>query len=374
MVQPWSPTAKTQKRNPWQSMLVLALAAFFVAHFTLLSPSNLEEDFNGVRVIHPRDLLNFLKNETAPLAQSVPLDVPPSYSIRNMDFYSTDQNEPSFRMIARKSNLYQEQQLTHSRDARLELPDGTTLEAKEMAMWQDQDVTHLYGDVTVRFKDGLTVKTDYAEVLSRPQLRVQVPLTQRVVGTDTEPALRFESMGMTYSEADQGEIRLLSQVQVWIQGSPSTQVRSDFALYLPPLNRIQFQMMEGQPLARQFAKVTQPDLTILSRSIETQLFGSKIPKSQQRGGQIETITALGDVQIDDRHDPQHPAQGTSGKGVFTPEQNEILLTDFPQVYQDGDTITGDQILFNRERDIIEVKQSNAIYQRNNTNSGRSPKP
>lgn len=109
------------KRPKAQSFLLLALFAFFIAHFVLLSPSGLEEDFNGVRVIHPRDLLNFLKNEPEVIAKNIPTNIAPSYSIRGMRFFASVENRPNWKMISRKSNLYQAQELVHARDAELEI-------------------------------------------------------------------------------------------------------------------------------------------------------------------------------------------------------------------------------------------------------------
>jgi lipopolysaccharide transport protein LptA len=348
------------KKTQLQSLLLLALFAFFIAHFVLLSPAGLEEDFNGVRVIHPRDLLNFLKNESEVIARNIPTDVPPSYSIRDMRFFASVENRPNWKMISHKSNLYQAQQLVHSRDAQLELPDGTRLTAKEMVMWQIEDRTELYGDVTVLFPNGLVIRTEYAEVKSRPKLVVSVPMTEKVTGerNDRGTRVNFECYGLTYSEAENGDARMLSRVQVWVHGERQTHVQSDYALYQPKLSLLNFQMFEKQSLERQFVRVEQSDLTIRARSLENQIGGGTGPNRQ-----LEKITALGDVKINDRHDPEHVATGTAGKAIFYQVLNEIHLTDFPQVYQDGDTITGDVIVFNRNRDSIEVQQSNAIYNR-----------
>jgi lipopolysaccharide transport protein LptA len=354
------------KRSQVQSLLLLGLFAFFVAHFVLLSPSGLEEDFNGVRVIHPRDLLNFLKNEPYALARGIPTDIAPSYSIRTMNFYASNENEPSWHLNSRKSNLYQAQQLVHSRDAELTLPDGTKMLALEMAMWQAQDRTELYGDVRMLLPNGLSIKTEYAEIRNRPKLLITVPLTQKVIGhrVDGTSTLDFESMGLTHSEAENGDTRLLSQVQVWIKSDKQTQVKSDYALYQPTRGLLSFQMFEQQSIEKQFVRANQNDLLIRSRSLEIQLARrASTANSSSAPSEVEVITALGDVKIDDRHDPTHPATGTSGKALYYTGKNEIILTDYPQVYQDGDTITGDIIVFNRNQDSIEVKQSNAIYQR-----------
>jgi len=53
---------------------------------------------------------------------------------------------------------------------------------------------------------------------------------------------------------------------------------------------------------------------------------------------------------------------TGGRADFDSHKNVIVLTEYPQVYQDEDTVTGDKILLHRDTDIIEVEHSNAFSQ------------
>jgi lipopolysaccharide export system protein LptA len=52
--------------------------------------------------------------------------------------------------------------------------------------------------------------------------------------------------------------------------------------------------------------------------------------------------------------------GTGGRADFESQRNVIVLREFPQVYQDRDTVTGDVIIVHRDTDIVEVEHSNAF--------------
>jgi lipopolysaccharide transport protein LptA len=111
-------------------------------------------------------------------------------------------------------------------------------------------------------------------------------------------------------------------------------------------------MDENRPLAEQFVKVHQPDLDIKSRTLDANI---------EDGKQLHFINAHGDVSMRDAQDPLKISTSTSGKAVYNLLKNDVTLTEFPQVYQEGDTITGDLIIFHRTTDQVEAKQSNAIY-------------
>jgi lipopolysaccharide export system protein LptA len=51
---------------------------------------------------------------------------------------------------------------------------------------------------------------------------------------------------------------------------------------------------------------------------------------------------------------------TAGRAEFNTQDDVIRLTQFPQAYQDEDTVTGDVILMHRDNDIIEVENSNSF--------------
>jgi lipopolysaccharide export system protein LptA len=89
---------------------------------------------------------------------------------------------------------------------------------------------------------------------------------------------------------------------------------------------------------------------------------------------IRTVRALDDVKIEERPKPtdgesvsdlRHSREAkvryaTAGIAEFDSDKNLIILRDYPQVYQDRDTITGETIIVHRDSDLVEVDQSNAF--------------
>ena len=188
----------------------------------------------------------------------------------------------------------------------------------------------------------------------KPVTQIFIPTTQTVRGNKVDGAstVRFTSQGLQYKDESPKILKLSSQVHVEIQNEKLTQIDSDYANYLYEKGHLHFEMNEDKPLNEQFVKAHQVDLDLKSRTLEADL---------NQGRALTEITARGDVWIRDAHDPQKISTSTSGKAVFNERKNDLLLTEFPQVYQEGDTITGDVIIFHRTTDQIEVKQSNAIY-------------
>ncbi len=342
------------KNSQLQSLLILGLFLFFVAHFLLLSPSNLEEDFNGVRVVNPKDLLNFLQNESTTIAKPVPNTVAPSYSLRDLVFYNSIGAQSQWKLTARKANVYQVANLLHARDLILELQDGTQIHSKEGLVYINQNIIEFFGDVRVFFTNGTITYSEYLRAVTQPILNITIPLTEPVRGEKNNPDSRveFTAKGFSYLDTNQKELKLLSNVIFNIYNDERTIVYSDRAIYNQLNNRAFFEMNDHQPLEKQFAEVKQPDLYLKARNLVIELGDEK---------QLQRIFANKDVYFKDTQDPEHISTGTSGRATYQEGKNVIYLEDFPQVYQDGDTITGEVIVYNRKTDMIEVKQSNATH-------------
>lgn len=346
------PQNRLIKSTQFPSFLLAGVAVFLVAYFTLLSPSSLEEDFSGVRVVHPKDLLNFLKNESEPLlAKNVPTEITPAYSLRNFDFFATSENKPQLKLTAKKSNFYQKEELIHARDSIVTLPDDTVITSREALYDTVNNEVEFFGDVVTTFENGMVIHSNYMKAITRPVLNVIIPITEAVSGelVSKSSVVRFKSYGLTYLDVEPKEVKLTSQVVTNIVSDRKTQIQSDKSRMPFSKNKIYFYMDQQRSFDRQFVQVHQLDMEMKSREIEIDFKNSK----------IDTISAITDVSIRDRS-----FYSTSGKAVFIEKKNQILLSDFPQVYQNSsDTITGEVIIYNRTEDTIEVKQSNAIYKR-----------
>jgi hypothetical protein len=124
-----------------------------------------------------------------------------------------------------------------------------------------------------------------------------------------------------------------------------------------------FTMSPSRPLRERFVHITQPNL--FSRSRRADLFYGNFSQV------LHYLTAIDDVLIKETK-PETKSEteakkkenvlryATSGLAEFDNRKNLVVLTRFPQVYQNNDTVTGDTILLHRDTDIVEVDHSNAF--------------
>ena len=321
----------------------------------LLSPSSLEDDFSGMRVINPKDLLSLLKNEPSSLSKTpLPHDIAPSYSLRDLTLLSANGNTPGFKLSARKSSTYQKEELSHLREVIVELKDGTRIESQEAIHDFKKGEIVFLGTVQIHLPGGADLFTEQVIFYSKPMTRILVPRNEALRGIQHQgkTTLQFTARGLEYIDQEPKALKLLSEVRVNLRGEKGAEIRSDFAEYSDALGQLRFGMRDNQPIQKQFVEVHEPDLDLKSRTLELDISNQK---------ELETITARTDVWFKDTHDQARPSVGTGGMGVYAVEKNQIILSDFPQLYQDNDTITGDTIIFHRDSDTVEVKQSNAIY-------------
>ena len=342
------------KKTQYQSILLLGLVVFFIAHFTLLNPTSLEEDFSEVRAISPQELLSFFQNETVTLAKGVPTDEPPAYAIRDLEYFATDRQHQHWKMLSRKSFLYQKEQIVHARDVVFLWKEGKGT-AREAVSMEEKNEVELYGNVVVTLNNGMVLNTEYAKIIVSPQNQVIIPTSYLVSGrqqVNPKTLLQFKANGLYYSEANQ-DLKLLSAVDAEVITRKHSQVLADQATYNQKKDLLLFEMSENQPLEKQFVKSRQDALFMKSRTLKVELEKQK----------LQLLTALKDVEIEDRTNTLHPVSGTAGRAIYQEATNLLFLRDFPQVYQDSDTITGDEIVYDRTKDTIEVEQSNAFNKR-----------
>lgn len=317
-----------------------------------------------MRIVKPKDLLNFLKNEPDSRFDRVFIrETPPSYALRESILYSTEGGTPKLKLTSRKSNLYQLEQMSHLRDARAEVGGRATIESKEALYDMAKGSILFMGDVHCTFQGGAEVDSQMAVLELKPVMKIRIPVSERVYGRKSHPTspVTFTALGLDYSDDSPKLLRLLKSVDAQVHSERELRILSDHANFSPDDGLLHFFMDENQIIERQFVQAREPKLDLRSRTLDLKLAS---------GNQLEEAIALQDVWFQDRQNPEKMTEGTGGKAVFKPEPNEIHLSDFPQLYQDRDTVTGDSITYHRNTDEVEVIQSNAIY--NNQPKARSP--
>lgn len=105
-----------------------------------------------------------------------------------------------------------------------------------------------------------------------------------------------------------------------------------------------------------FVHLRQPNLLVKSRTMSLDYSNSS------KKSKFQYLVARGDVYLQEKSNSNLTRYGTSGRAAFESARNVIVLTEFPQLYQDNDTVAGDVIIMHRDSDIVEVEKSNAFNQ------------
>lgn len=353
-------------------MIILQIVAF--------SPRRLEEE-GAPSAIRAESLRPTYTDSF--VSPTIPEDRVPEYSVEGFQQVSTESGTKQWLLQADRAFFYQADGIVHARDVRADLYDAqgrvTVITSKEAKYFMQSKNLELFGDVKTLFPTGLETVSPYM-LYQAASREVTVPMAYPVEGRSVpvagaKPAAEryeFQSKGLHYLGADD-RVDLLSDVGVRVlrsdpnKGTEVTTIDSDRASIDRKKQVIRFTMLEARPSELRFVKIGQPGMTSRSRRAEFRM-GSD-PKKKLR-----TVKALDDVKIEERPKISDdasvaekkrargakPRYATAGIAEFDSVRNLIVLRDYPQVYQDRDTITGETIVVHRDSDLVEVDQSNAF--------------
>lgn len=346
--------------RPW----LVALVGFAVfVEVLFLSPSTIDEPESSSLSLSldADDLLISIQEDGPPIAPGVPTSSVPDYTIAGFNFTSTRKQTKEWKMVAKKAYLFQKEKLVHARSItaylyNAEMDEPPTLvkgrEAKYVTADRDLEV---FGEVDTIFPDGFTLKSDYLQYNPIKRI-INIPENFSVVGKGKPDKdgqyVEFKSHGLHY-EMGKNEVLLPSTVEfMMVKPKERTTIRSDRCVIDRKIQTAHFEMEASRPLQYRFVHITQPNLLVKSRTADLR-YGTS-------SDILHALTALTDVDIQEKSEDDGVRSATCGRADFDTKKNHILLTQLPQVYQDGDTITGERIILHRDTDIVEVEQSNAF--------------
>lgn len=364
----------------WLAMGAGALIFFQIVAF---SPTRLEEETAPSAITADTLRPNYTDSFVSP---TIPKDRVPEYTVEGFQSVSAQSGVKQWLIRAEHAFFYQADGIVHARETYSELYDAqghiTYVTSKEAKYFMTSKNLELFVDVKTTFPTGLETLSPYLRYESATK-DIIIPVIYPVEGHNVEndPKKKkqmehfdFRSKGLHYN-GKEDRVNLLSSVVVRVKkqtpkGQEITTIESDFAVIDRKKDKIFFTMLEERPADQRFVKISQPGMTSKSRRAEFLMNAN--PK------RLRTVRALDDVKIVEhpqvpsdyasnpsrRKMSNEPRSATAGVAEFDSERNLILLSDYPQVYQDRDTITGETIIVHRDSDLVEVDQSNAFSEGN----------
>lgn len=336
-------------------ILLTGVALLILLQIILFSPSSVEEEGSKSGI----DPEAFIPEKDRTLATGIPKNKVPDYTVERFSYISTQGTEKEWKLDSDEAYLFNHEKLVHSKNIKALLYDSegkiTVVTGKEAKYFMGDKDLEVFGDVKTVFPDGFELTSEYLHY--RPlEKSIKIPASYPVKGRGGQ--LSFDSQGLQF-QMTQGKIVLPESCRVFSR-SPSqekTTITSDRCVISRKEQIAHFTMQPNRPVASRFIEIQQPSLLVRARRVDLN-YGDPIHI-------LNYMIAYEDVLI--KEIPQNSSQkplkyGTSGQASFDTKRNTITLTEFPQVYHDDDTVTGDVIILHRDTDIIEVEHSNAFSQ------------
>jgi len=388
----------------FRPLLLMGVIVLVVTQMVALSPAQLEENPSAPALIEPEALLH---EESDTVATGIPKGKIPEYSVDQFDYVSTVESVKQWHLIAERAFLFNENKLVHARQVKAFLfdPDGktTVVTGKEAKYFMNQRDLEIFGEVHAVFPDGFELTSEYLRYQPNER-KIEIPVQYIVNGGGKQSdgqVIRFQSMGLDFAMA-RSKIVLPKDVQFSLARSQPgsavsaarehapapakgkeevTTIQSDHCVIERDKQLAHFTMFATRPLDTRFVRISQP--TMISRSRRADLNYGDYTKILQYMTAHEDVLIKEVAETDDRlanskprkkqnsrEDGREAAEqhslryATSSRADFDSRRDIIVLSGFPQVYQDNDTVTGDVILLHRDTDIVEVENSNAFSQGN----------
>ena len=354
------PSKPIRLARPW---ILGFLAIVIVFQIVALTPAPLEQAAEPLAPVDPSVFVPEKSPDDLPIvAESIPKGRVPDYTIDDFSYVSTQAGVKQWKMKAATADLYNDIKLVHSKQVKAEIfdPNGakTIVTGKESRYNTEKRDLEVFGNVRTVFPDGFEIHSEY--LLYQPnERRVAIPKRYGVNGGDgleskAQTKVEFNSMGLDYLMAE-SRVTLPESVEVRTH-SPSgekTSIRSDRCVIHRDQSIAYFTMSPSRPSDSRYVFITQP--TLLSRGRRAELhYGSGEGKQA-----LHYLIVREDVLL--RETGTHELKyATAGRAAFDSKKNDVILTEFPQVYQEEDTVAGERITLHRDTDVDEVEHSNAF--------------
>jgi len=346
-------------------MILAALSILIILEIVVLTPSP-TEDLKAQSASRGSQTLIIQDHEPSAIP-NLPKRKVAEYGINSFKYVSTQNGVKQWKLDAATAFMYDPEKLVHGRTitAYLYDPDEkvTLVTGAEAKYFMNQRDLEIYGSVHTQFADGFEIWSEYLRYKPGDRLAT-VPSTYSVRGVghqDGGQQLEFSSLGFHY-EMSTGKVLLPKNAKVTMvrtsqldtQGVPNkTLIESDQCLMHRDTQIAFFTMNPNRALSTHFVQITQPTLYTRGRRAELN-YGDF-------SNVLKYLVAHDEVLIKESgSDSDSLRYATGGLAEFDTRNDRVTLSQFPQVYQDEDTVTGDLVIFHRNTGIIEIEQSNGF--------------
>jgi LPS export ABC transporter protein LptC len=361
------------QRKLVRPLILILLGLAIVTEVVILSPSQLEQEGSGP---NPVDLNTLVMDDLPSLVPGFPRNQIADYSIDQFKYVCIQNGEKQWRIESSQAFMFSDERLMHARTVHSNIydPEGqiTTIAGDEARYFLNHKDLEVYGNVKTVFPDGFELYSEYLRYLPKEK-KILIPTQYHVSGTGHETEdqdFRFESQGLDYAMGSSIIILPKAAVVTILRTGPpapetsgipqKTVIESDHCYIDRSKNFAHFTMDPHTPLKERFVHITQPTLFARSRSADLN-YGNfnKV---------LQYLVAYDDVLVKETRQKTIPGEkyslryATSGHAEFDTRRDVIIMTQFPQAYENSDTVTGEVLLMHRDSDIIEVSHSNAFSQ------------
>lgn len=286
----------------------------------------------------------------------------PEYSAADFDYTSAKGGQRQWKLQAKRAYMYNSERLVLARTVESQIFDEegkiTVITGDRARYYMNKKDLEVFGSVKTRFPDGFTIQSEYVKYYP-DQKRVEVPVTEPTQGQGTlegDKTVFFNSMGFIF-KMKEDSILLPRDVHFRIEpknAREKTSIESDYCHINRNTKIAEFEMQPWRPVEERYIQIRQPTIYVKARRGRLDYGFSESAKS------VEYLYAYDDVFLQEKGNPETSRYGTAGKAAFENKRNVVILTELPQLYQNGDTIAGDRIIMHRDSDIVEVEKSNAF--------------
>jgi hypothetical protein len=390
----------SSQKKRWRPILLPVVGICIVAEIVVLSPSPLEESKSVSNSVDPETLI--LDNEPS-LVPGLPQGKIADYAVDGFNYVSVQDGAKQWKIEADRAFLYNDpEKLVHSRivTAYLYDPDGkaTIVKGLESKYYVKKKELEMFGNVKTVFPDGFELYSDY--LLYKPDDRhivIPIKYPTRGIGHETaDQSFQFTSYGLDYFMG-RSLITLPKEVVFILEKEPykkpnqedptqgvpeKTVIESDYCIINREKKLALFTMRPKDSTDDRFVHINQPTLFVKSRRADlnygdfTQILQYLVAYDdvfikEKPAPELEILPIISQKMVQTpspetkdapkQIEPETPRYATGGRADFDTHRNIILLSQFPQVYQGGDTVTGDDIvILHRDTGVVEVDHSNAF--------------